>query len=115
MSCGLPTSVSLGHGHLSRPIDPNDVATWSDLSICYPGHELLYRFRDDIARLLYVGVTWNPKERWKRHRKTKFWWFDVCTVDVECYDSDPLAFAAEWHAIKTESPMYNIHGAVRLG
>ena len=100
------------HGRLVRDIVPDDVTTWADLTICYAGHELVYRLRDEADRLLYVGMTWNPKERWKRHRKTKPWWGDVRRAEIECHDSDALALEAEWKAIKTEGPLHNLHGAV---
>lgn len=105
----------VGRGHLafSRSINPADPATWADILMCTPGHELLYRFRDHRENLLYVGVTWKAKDRWAVHRKTKSWWSEVAAVDVECYTSDAVAHEAEYTAITTEMPRYNRHGVRR--
>ncbi len=106
-------NVPVGHAANQHVLDPGDVLTWSQIHPCSAGHKLLYRFHDATSELLYVGVTWNPKERWKCHRKTKDWWFDVVRADVECHPSEELAHAAEYVAITTESPRYNRHGIRR--
>lgn len=106
--------VPLAHVASRHALAPKDAAAWSCIHPCSAGHQLLYRFRDASAELLYVGVTWNPKERWKRHRKTKDWWFDVALADVECHASEALAHAAEYLAITTEFPRFNRHGVRRV-
>jgi hypothetical protein len=114
-SGGLITysGVPAGHCHVSRAIAPADASSWSDLRPCTPAHQLLYRLKDASAGLLYVGVTWTPKERWTRHRKTKRWWPDVASADVECHTSEDVAHAAEYLAITTEHPRHNRHGVRR--
>lgn len=100
------------HEASTRALDPTDVSTWSDLHPCTGGHSLLYRFRDEEDRLLYVGITALPKTRWKHHRKTKPWWTDVASVQIECHVSDHEVHIAEYAAIGSEAPMHNKHGAV---
>jgi hypothetical protein len=107
------SGVPGGHAGYTRAIVAADAATWSDLTPCAAAHQFLYRFKDGGGALLYVGVTWSPKERWKRHRKTKSWWPEVATVDIECHDSEDVAHAAEYVAITTEGPRYNRHGVRR--
>lgn len=102
--------VPAGHARRTRLLVPADVSTWLDLVPCGVPHQLLYRFRDSTGALLYVGVTGNPKERWKRHRKMKAWWDEAASVDLECHGSEAVAHAAEYLAITTESPRYNRHG-----
>lgn len=107
------SEVPAGHATASRVLIPTDPSTWSDLAPCAAAHQLLYRFLDGAGGLLYVGVTTNPKERWKYHRKTKTWWSQVVEVAVECHESEDIAHAAEYRAITTETPRHNRHGARR--
>lgn len=103
--------VGRGHARFARQLDPAEPATWADIYHCTAGHELLYRLRDAEGSLLYVGVTWKAKDRWRVHKKTKPWWPSVASVEIECYPSDRDAHEAEYLAITTEDPRYNRHGA----
>lgn len=75
-------------------------------------HHLLYRLYDAAGRLLYIGITWNPKERWKRHRKERPWWGDVRVAAVECHATEYEALTEELAAIKADRPIHNRRGAV---
>jgi len=70
----------------------------------------VYRLRTTDGGLLYVGTTWKAKDRWRVHRKTKPWWSQVASVDLECYPDDRTAHEAEYTAITTEAPRHNRHG-----
>ncbi|MGA5819938.1 GIY-YIG nuclease family protein [Kitasatospora sp. NPDC094028] len=73
----------------------------------------LYRLYDVSGALLYVGITTNPKSRFKGHRygngrnKPKEWWSEVADTVIEWFDSRPEAEAAEAFAIVTEHPRHN--------
>lgn len=67
----------------------------------------LYRLYDTDDRLLYVGITNDPKKRWTHHASMKPWWPDVARHAVEWYDSRPEAEVAEFAAIRSEAPIHN--------
>lgn len=94
------------------PIRPDDPSTWDAITPCMAGHHLLYRFYDRSGRLLYIGITWTPRERWRRHRRLKDWWPEVASVTVECFPAEWLALNEELRVIKAERPVHNRRGAV---
>lgn len=67
----------------------------------------LYRFYDRSKRLLYVGVTGQPRERWPKHRRAAKWWSQAAFVAVELLPNMHTALDAERDAIRTESPAFN--------
>lgn len=67
----------------------------------------LYRFYDSGRRLLYVGITGQPRERWTRHRRNASWWTAVAYVAVEIFPAEWEALDAERAAIRSESPRFN--------
>jgi predicted GIY-YIG superfamily endonuclease len=69
---------------------------------------VLYRFYDVYGSLLYVGITRNLGSRWRSHNKDKPWWKDVVSASVEHFDSEDDAADAEYRAIRTERPVWNI-------
>jgi len=71
---------------------------------------LLYRLMG-FNGLLYVGISRNPVERWRKHRLTKPWWAEVHLIECEIYASEYLALVAEVKAIRTEAPRFNIRSA----
>jgi predicted GIY-YIG superfamily endonuclease len=68
---------------------------------------VLYRLYDENGQLLYVGVTGDPKTRWKEHRTKMPWWPEVTRRRLELYDTGVEARAAEARAICDEGPLYN--------
>jgi hypothetical protein len=62
--------------------------------------------RDGV--LLYVGITNNPKERFKTHGELKSWWSEVANITLQHLPSRWHLEAAESDAIKDEGPLYNI-------
>lgn len=68
----------------------------------------LYRFYDRSDVLLYVGITVDLPSRVSNHRKEKPWWMDVHHITIQHFDTRGDALAAEYEAIRTEGPLYNI-------
>ncbi len=71
----------------------------------------LYRFFDAGGKLLYIGITSNPRLRFAQHRKAKVWWSDIATREIVHYKSRVDLMNAERDAIKRERPLYNIQHA----
>jgi len=67
----------------------------------------LYRFFDADKRLLYIGVTGQPRERWPAHRRKAKWWPLAAYVAVEIHPTEWQALNAERAAIQTENPQFN--------
>lgn len=69
----------------------------------------LYRLFDRTDTLLYIGITNDPKTRFKWHRKNQPWWCDVdqAKTKVDYYPSRDAVLKAEAEAIKEEQPLYN--------
>jgi predicted GIY-YIG superfamily endonuclease len=72
-----------------------------------PGYTAVYRFYDAAGELLYVGITSNPKSRWRAHACDKPWWHEVARKQVTWFETRTEASIAELHAIETESPRYD--------
>lgn len=74
----------------------------------------VYRAYDGDGRLLYVGMTDDLEVRFKTHeRESGHWVHDMRRLAVEHYPTRQQARAAELTAIKTERPLWNIHGSPR--
>lgn len=69
---------------------------------------VLYRFYSATGQLLYVGITMNPPQRFKSHRKTKEWCEMVSGITVENYSSREELTQAERRAIQVEHPLHNV-------
>jgi transcriptional regulator with XRE-family HTH domain/predicted GIY-YIG superfamily endonuclease len=69
---------------------------------------VLYRMFDADNRLLYVGLTNNPKDRFGSHRSAKHWWSGVATITLETFSTPQELVAAERAAIENEKPLHNI-------
>lgn len=78
-----------------------------------PGQVALYRFYDATESLLYVGISNDPRRRWKEHARDKAWYPQVRHQALTWYENEPLARRAEDAAIRQERPHFNIAGAVR--
>jgi hypothetical protein len=72
-----------------------------------PGSTTLYRFYDAEWRILYVGISWNPRERFGRHEDEKPWWEYVAFVRVDHYAVREAAEQAEQDTIREERPPFN--------
>jgi hypothetical protein len=70
--------------------------------------QTLYRLFDEDDRLLYVGITWNVRNRFYAHKADKVWWDDVVRHELEEYPDRDSVLKAEMLAIKTELPIYNV-------
>jgi predicted GIY-YIG superfamily endonuclease len=82
--------------------------------VLVPGKSVaVYRFYDRHEELLYVGISNNPRRRWKQHMKEKAWYPQVRHQTVTWYDSERAARRAESAAIRQERPHFNIVGAIR--
>ncbi|MFJ2752689.1 hypothetical protein [Streptomyces sp. NPDC087297] len=67
----------------------------------------LYRLFGEADELLYVGIAYNPEERWRAHAGSKYWWPDVVRGTVEWHATRPAAEAAESCALRSERPRYD--------
>jgi hypothetical protein len=74
---------------------------------------ILYRFSDQLCRLLYVGRTVNLRGRLRCHEESKEWWSQVIDIHLEHFDTAEELDEAERVAIATEHPRYNIVGSAR--
>jgi hypothetical protein len=71
----------------------------------------VYRFFDADSRLLYVGITCNPKMRFRDHQRLSHWWPAQQSVTVDWKDTRGEALAEEAAAILAEDPLHNVIGA----
>ncbi|MYS74483.1 GIY-YIG nuclease family protein [Streptomyces sp. SID5926] len=81
------------------PLDPNRATA-------------VYRFFDRQGRLMYVGIAYDPAERWKHHAAKTRWWKDTADNTIEWYDTRAEAERAEKVALRYEKPIYNKAGSV---
>lgn len=77
-----------------------------------PHSVAVYELYNDAEALLYVGITDSPRARFTQHAVDKWWWWDVCSWEVEWLESREAALAREDYLIKNRHPAYNIAGAV---
>ncbi|MGW2739092.1 GIY-YIG nuclease family protein [Streptomyces sp. NPDC001288] len=75
----------------------------------------LYRFYDENAQLLYVGITKRLQIRWREHARdyATTWWPLVRSNSVHWYPNRTEAGRAERQAIRDENPLYNVMHTVR--
>lgn len=78
-----------------------------------PGYVALYRFYDSHESLLYIGVSNDPRRRWKQHANEKPWYPRVRHQALTWYESEYAARKAETAAIRAERPEFNVAGAIR--
>jgi predicted GIY-YIG superfamily endonuclease len=67
----------------------------------------IYRQFDATDRLLYVGMTNNPKRRLAEHKCRAVWGDQIARVEVVWMHTAEEAAIAEAEAIRTERPMFN--------
>lgn len=70
----------------------------------------VYRLFDESGRLLYVGMTYDPRSRRLAHKSDKPWWDEVASWRLTIYPNRAHALRVEARAILTEDPAYNIRG-----
>lgn len=68
----------------------------------------VYRLWDEDGELLYVGITYDVRERWRHHNKHKPWWPQVAHERFDWYETRPEAEEAEVHAIVVGNPVHNV-------
>lgn len=70
----------------------------------------LYKAFGNDDSLLYVGITDNPSDRFRRHKSNSVWWTSHNRMELtqlETYDREE-ARKIEEEIIKSESPLFNI-------
>ncbi|MFD5384331.1 GIY-YIG nuclease family protein [Streptomyces sp. NPDC127074] len=94
-----------------RAFDPHapsrELATDEESPKLFPA-TALYRFYDQERRLLYIGITGQPRERWAAHRRKAKWWPLAAYVAVEVHPTEWQALNAERAAIRSENPSFNM-------
>lgn len=73
----------------------------------------VYRYFNDAEpntadRLLYIGMTRNPKKRDQLHRSSSRWYGDATRREVAEYPDQMTAGGVESRAISDEAPMHNV-------
>lgn len=66
-----------------------------------PRRTALYRLYDRSGQLLYLGVAFDPKQRWRAHAKEQPWWPLVADRQVTWYPTRE-------EAILNERPLFNV-------
>ena len=69
---------------------------------------VVYRVYDATDRLIYIGATSNLEQRLTYHRSQAWWWALATRVTSEPHPDMESAFDAEWAAIATEQPAFNV-------
>lgn len=67
----------------------------------------VYRLYDAADRLLYVGMTCDPGQRLREHKRSQPWWGEVHRHTLQETATRADAFFVEAGAILTEKPAYN--------
>jgi predicted GIY-YIG superfamily endonuclease len=74
----------------------------------------VYRLYDTAEKLLYIGASHNPKQRWRDHRKEKPWRERMASMTIQWYPDRATAESAEREAIAREDPEYNVRDTPRF-
>lgn len=67
----------------------------------------IYRLYDRDERLLYAGIAYDVKKRWREHALDKPWWGEVRWKTALWHETRLGAAVEEYCAIKYENPQYN--------
>jgi hypothetical protein len=70
----------------------------------------VYRYYDDLGRLLYVGVTARGHSRATEHARSKPWWPLVARAEIEHFSTRDRALDEERYLIGYHQPPYNTQG-----
>ena len=76
------------------------------------GRTALYRLYDSTEALLYVGVTGDPRRRFRQHERDKPWWPQVATRDIEWFPDKRSALDTERDTVRNDAPRYNQRGTI---
>ena len=68
----------------------------------------VYRLYDNESRLIYVGCSYEPEQRIKRHHVTQWWAPQIAKVRIKVYPTRVAGLEAETEARNTEHPRWNI-------
>jgi len=69
----------------------------------------LYRHFAADGTLLYVGISLNSVVRLSQHKDASPWFAEIARIEIENFESRPVALAAERAAVQAENPKYNKH------
>lgn len=70
----------------------------------------LYRHFDASGQLLYVGFSLRGHERQEKHRKQAPWWDRVARIEIQKFQTEAEARAAERLEIAAHRPLMNRAG-----
>jgi hypothetical protein len=68
---------------------------------------IVYRFRNELRELIYVGSTNGLGARLYAHARDKDWWPEVVHIEIERCGSNETMLETERLVIETEHPKYN--------
>ena len=68
---------------------------------------IVYRFRNELRELIYVGSTNGLGARLYAHARDKDWWPEVVHIEIERCGSNETMLETERLVIETERPRYN--------
>ncbi len=71
------------------------------------GRSAVYRIFGDERRLLYIGSSERPRQRWHEHRNRTAWWSEARAYSLTWLPTREAAYEAEALAIATEGPVFN--------
>lgn len=71
------------------------------------GRAAVYRIFGDEQRLLYIGSSERPRQRWHEHRNRTTWWPEARAYSLTWLPTREAAYEAESSAIKAERPVFN--------
>jgi hypothetical protein len=71
------------------------------------GRSAVYRIFGDEQRLLYIGSSERPRQRWHEHRNRTAWWAEARAYSLTWLPTREAAYEAESLAIAAERPVFN--------
>lgn len=80
---------------------------WFEAAWCGVPSTYVYRHYDKDDRLLYVGITVNPKRRAQGHKQKSPWWPSIARIDVSEKLPREIALGREWYYINRFEPPFN--------
>jgi hypothetical protein len=71
------------------------------------GRSAVYRIFGDGQRLLYIGSSERPRQRWHEHRNRTAWWPEARVYSLTWLPDRDTAYQVEALAIAAERPAFN--------